>query len=32
MLIFLRRDIEIFNNFVNTRGAGPSPKYRDMNS
>ena len=32
ILIFLRREIGIFNNFVNTLGAGPSPKHRHMNS
>ena len=32
MLIFLRNEIEIFNNFVNTNDAGPGPKQRNMNS
>ena len=32
LLIFLRREIEIFNNFVNTLGAGHSPEHWHMNS
>ena len=32
MLIFLSNEIGIFSNFLNTLGAGSSPKHKHMNS